>query len=167
MTNKRIATIDDVQTISLIHALSWKEAYKNNLSQRFLSSIQNDRWVPFFTEHIPNQRFETALYFADEKATACITYGKSRDESLVDCAEIVSLYVLPEYWSQKQGYELMQFSMKRLKEQGFNQAILWVLKENKRAIQFYNKIGFANDGVTIEVPMDDKILIDLRYSINL
>jgi len=167
MTSMRIATFDDVQTISLIHALSWKEAYKNNLSQQFLRSIQNDRWVPFFTDHIQNQRFETALYFADEKATACITYGKSRDESLIDCAEIVSLYVLPEYWSQKQGYELMQFSMKRLKDQGFNQVILWVLKENERAIQFYNKIGFINDGVTIEVPLDDKILTDLRYCIKL
>lgn len=50
-------------------------------------------------------------YLKDGKATACITYGKSRDESLEDFAEIISLYVLPEYWSQKQGYELMQFSM--------------------------------------------------------
>ena len=117
MANIRIATIDDVQTISLIHALSWKEVYKNTFSQEFLSSIQNDRWVPFFTEHIQNQRFETALLFKNRKATACITYGKSRDESLEDFAEIISLYVLPEYWFQKQGYELMQFSMQRLKEQ--------------------------------------------------
>lgn len=167
MTNIRIATIDDVQTISLIHAKSWKEAYKNNLSQQFLSSIQNDRWVPFFTEHIQNQRFETALLFEDENATACITYGRSRDESLEDCAEIVSLYVLPEYWSQRQGQKLMQFSLQRLTEQGFHQAILWVLKENKRAIQFYEKIGFVNDGATIDVPMDDKVLTDLRYRIAL
>lgn len=163
MATIRIATIDDVQTISLIHALSWKEAYKNTFSQEFLSSIQNDRWVPFFTEHNQNQRFETALLFKDGKATACITYGKSRDESLEDFAEIISLYVLPEYWFQKQGYELMQFSMQRLKEQGFHQIYLWVLKENKRAIQFYEKIGFVNDGATIEVPMDNKILTDIRY----
>lgn len=163
MVSIRIATIDDVQTISLIHALSWKEAYKNTFSQEFLSSIQNDRWVPFFTEHLQNQRFETALLFEDGKATACITYGKSRDESLVDFAEIISLYVLPEYWSQKQGYELMQFCMQRLKEQEFHQIYLWVLKENKRAIQFYEKAGFVNDGTTVEVSMDDKTLTDIRY----
>lgn len=167
MANLRIATIDDVQTISLIHALSWKEAYKNTFSQEFLNSIQNDRWVPFFTEHIQNQRFETALLFKDGKATACITYGKSRDESREDFAEIISLYVLPECWSQKQGYELMQFSIQRLKEQGFYQIYLWVLKENKRAIQFYEKIGFANDGATTEVTMDNKILTDIRYRIAL
>ena len=163
MATIRIATIDDVQTISLIHALSWKEAYKNTFSQEFLSSIQNDRWVPFFTEHNQNQRFETALLFKDGKATACITYGKSRDESLEDFAEIISLYVLPEYWSQKQGYELMRFCMQRLKEQEFYQIYLWVLKENKRAIQFYEQIGFVNDGATIEVPMDNKNLTDIRY----
>ncbi len=163
MATIRIATIDDVQTISLIHALSWKEAYKNTFSQEFLSSIQNDRWVPFFTEHNQNQRFETALLFKDGKATACITYGKSRDESLEDFAEIISLYVLPEYWSQKQGYELMRFCMQRLKEQEFYQIYLWVLKENKRAIQFYKKVGFVNDGATIEVAMDDQILTDIRY----
>ena len=50
MANIPIAAIDDVQTISLIHALSWKEVYKNTFSQEFLSSIQNDRWVPFETK---------------------------------------------------------------------------------------------------------------------
>ena len=103
------------------------------------------------------------MLFKDGKATACITYGKSRDESLEDFAEIISLYVLPEYWSQKQGYELMRFCMQRLKEQEFYQIYLWVLKENKRAIQFYKKVGFANDGATIEVAMDDQILTDIRY----
>jgi N-acetylglutamate synthase and related acetyltransferases len=167
MKHIRIATIDDVHTISSIHALSWKEAYKNNLSQQFLSNIQNDQWVPFFTEHIKTQRFETALFYEDDKATACITYGKCRDELLEDCAEIASLYVLPEYWSQKQGYKLMQFSLHRLKEIGFHQAYLWVLKGNKRAIDFYEKIGFTNDGLTIKVPMDDKMLTDYRYRITL
>ena len=103
------------------------------------------------------------MLFKNRKATACITYGKSRDESLEDFAEIITLYVLPAYWFQKQGYELMQFSMQRLKEQGFHRIYLWVLKENKRAIQFYKKAGFANDGATIEVPMDAKILTDIRY----
>lgn len=167
MTEIRVATINDVKTISLIHALSWKDAYKNNLSQQFLSSIQNDHWVPFFTEHIKNQRFETALFYQDEKATACITYGKSRDALLEDFAEIVSLYVLPEYWSQKQGYELMQFSLRRLREQGFHRAYLWVLKENQRAIEFYKNIGFADDGSIIKVPMDDKNLTDCRYRLTL
>ncbi|MFA7077644.1 MAG: GNAT family N-acetyltransferase [Syntrophomonas sp.] len=167
MHNIRIAALDDVGTISLIHALSWKEAYKNDFSPQFLSSIQNDRWVPFFSEHIQNQRFETSLFIEDERAVGCITYGKSRDEALVDCAEIVSLYVLPVYWLQKIGYELMQFSLQRLREQGFHQVLLWVLKENKRAIRFYEKIGFVDDGATIEVPMDDKILTDLRYRLEL
>lgn len=167
MAKIRIATIDDVHTISRIHALSWKEAYKNNLSQEFLSNIPNDFWVPFFTEHIKNHRFETALFYQDDKATACITYGKCRDELLEDWAEIASLYVLPEYWSQKQGYELMLFSLNQLKEVGFHQAYLWVLKENNRAIEFYEKIGFTNDGLTIKVPMDDKMLTDYRYRITL
>lgn len=167
MYNIRIATLDDVETISHIHALSWKEAYKNDFSTQFLSSIQNDRWVPFFSKLIQNQRFETSLFIEDQRAVGCITYGKSRDEALADCAEIVSLYVLPGYWLQKIGYELMHFSLQRLKEQGFHLVILWVLKENIRAIQFYEKIGFVNEGTTIEVPMDDKILTDLRYRLEL
>ncbi len=61
----------------------------------------------------------------------------------------------------------MQFCTQRLKEQGFDNAFLWVLKYNERAIQFYNKIGYINDGATIEVPLDDKILTNLRYCIAL
>jgi RimJ/RimL family protein N-acetyltransferase len=53
--------------------------------------------------------------------------------------------------------------MQRLKEQEFHQIYLWVLKENKRAIQFYEKAGFVNDGTTVEVSMDDKTLTDIRY----
>ena len=53
--------------------------------------------MPLFTENMQTRRFETALFFEGEEATACITYGKPKDESIQDYAEIVALYILPWY----------------------------------------------------------------------
>ncbi len=42
------------------------------------------------------------------------------------------------------GCQLMNAGLEQLK--GYPQICLWVLKENKRAIRFYEKCGFQADG---------------------
>lgn len=66
----------------------------------------------------------------------------SCDASCCGEGEIISLYVLPKYWSTKQGYELTKFAIQRLKSQGYKECYLWVIKENERAVNFYKRFGF-------------------------
>jgi ribosomal protein S18 acetylase RimI-like enzyme len=56
----------------------------------------------------------------------------------------MAIYVLSEYYSSGVGFQLMSESLKKLNE--YNKIIVWVLKDNERAISFYEKLGFKFDG---------------------
>lgn len=63
-----------------------------------------------------------------------MAYGKARDPSLPDWGEIVSIYLLPEHFGKGYGSVL-------LKHAGYEDAYLWVWKDNKPARLFYEKIN--------------------------
>ena len=69
--------------------------------------------------------------------------NKERDNSEID---IWRIYLLPEYWGQNLGIELMQWAIKELKEKGYKTVALWVVEENIRARKFYEKVGFVHVG---------------------
>lgn len=79
--------------------------------------------------------------------------------------EIISLYVLPQYWSTKQGYELTKFSIEQLKKQFYKSCYLWVIKDNERAVSFYKKFGFKSTGEITSVMLGGKAVIEERYRI--
>jgi len=159
----RKATLDDVNNISRIHALSWKSAYKGIIPQSYLDELREDFWVPAFTTWINENVLTAQLIFENGSPVGCVAYGKSRDNSLPDWGEIVSIYLLPEYFGKGYGAKLLETALLDLKKAGYYNIYLWVLKENQRARRFYekNKFQCSNDKCTIEI-MGQK-LTELRY----
>lgn len=80
----RNATINDVQIISNIYALSWKSAYKGIVPQKYLDEMKNDFWVSSFKTWISNNTLTVKLIFENDIPVGCIAYGKSRDEKYAD-----------------------------------------------------------------------------------
>lgn len=143
----RLANIDDVKSMSYVHARTWKGAYDKYIPIEYLNNISDDGWIPIFTRAFVNNIHEAAVFELDGLITGTITFGIVN--GMTDCTnynegEIISLYVLPEYWSTKQGYELTKFATERLKYQGCTSCYLWVIKENERAVNFYKKFGFIS-----------------------
>lgn len=81
--------------------------------------------------------------------------------------EIISLYVLPEYWSTKQGYSLTKFAIDWLKNKGYKSCYLWVIKDNERAVNFYKKFGFESTGEFTSVILAGQAVIEEKYRITL
>ena len=77
------------------------------------------------------------------KVVGFISYGNFRDET-VQAGEIIALYVLKDYYGKGIAQKLMKEALTTLEQ--FSEIFLWVLKENKRAIAFYQKMGFTFDG---------------------
>ena len=70
-------------------------------------------------------------------------YGDRAPED-PETGEIFALYVLSEYYGTGVGKLLMDAGLEKLK--AYPRVCLWVLKENARAIRFYEKCGFSTDG---------------------
>jgi ribosomal protein S18 acetylase RimI-like enzyme len=79
-----------------------------------------------------------------------VTFGPSRDEDTVGLGEIYALYVDPGRYEAGVGRMLMAHARRRLKEQGFGAAVLWVLLGNERAASFYEREGWEPDGAVRE-----------------
>jgi ribosomal protein S18 acetylase RimI-like enzyme len=79
-----------------------------------------------------------------------VTFGPSRDRDAVGLGEIYALYVDPGRYEAGVGRALMVHARRRLKEQGFGAAVLWVLQGNERAASFYEREGWAADGAVRE-----------------
>lgn len=159
----RKATLDDVKDISRIHALSWKSAYKGIVPQAYLDELKEDFWVPAFGIWIKDNVLSVKLIFENCNLIGCVAYGKSRDKSLPNWGEIVSIYLLPEYFDKGYGKKLLESALLDLKQSGYQNVYLWVLKENQRARHFYekNKLQCNKDECICEIM--GKELTDIRY----
>ena len=80
-----------------------------------------------------------------KKVVGFISYGNFRDEA-IQAGEIIRLIiVLKDYYGKGVSKQLMHAAFAALDH--FSEIYLWVLKDNKRAIAFYQKMGFTFDGL--------------------
>lgn len=172
----RLANIEDVNAMSFIHAQTWKSAYTEYISYEYLNNITDEGWIPLFCRAFVQKLHEAAVFELDGILTGTVTFGRGRiittctiaDMSTQDknsCCQIISLYVLPQYWSTKQGYELTKFALERLKSQGYKSCYLWVIKENERAVNFYKRFGFKSTNEHTTVMLAENAVIEEKYII--
>ena len=79
-----------------------------------------------------------------ERVVGFAVYGKYIEDDIPELGEINAIYVLEEYQKKKIGYSLMTAVLGELSE--YDRIALWVFKDNKKAIDFYEKVGFKPDG---------------------
>ena len=172
----RKATIEDAGAMSLVHSQTWKKAYVDFISAEYLKNISDEGWIPLFSRALRENIHQAAVYETDKRITGTITFGKARKDSSwetvqhtgqihPDEGEIISLYVLPNYWSTKQGYELMKFAVEALKSQGFKSCFLWVIKDNARAVNFYMRFGFKSKGQLMNVMLAGLPVTEEKYEL--
>jgi len=87
---------------------------------------------------------------AVEPVVGFVTFGPSRDPDTVGMGEIYALYVDPGRYEGGVGRMLMAHARRRLKGEGFEAAVLWVLLGNERAASFYEREGWQPDGAVRE-----------------
>ena len=119
---KSMETPEEIEGKSLVHWQTWREAYDDLLPAEFQETMTLER-CRFFSQKYPEN---TLIAIGDLKVVGFISYGNFRDET-IQAGEIIALYVLVAL-------------------DHFSEIFLWVLKDNKRAIAFYQKMGFTFDG---------------------
>lgn len=148
ITIKKMETDEEVRGKAYVHYKSWQESYSGIVDADYLKNKVTFEYCLAMAQKYP----DNILVAKDgERVVGFAAYGKYRDDSIADCGEIYAIYVLKEYQKKKIGYALMRASCDKLKE--YKRIALWVLKDNRKAIDFYEKYGFSPDGTESEITL--------------
>ena len=161
----RRAEIIDAEQMANIHARSWESAYINIIPESTISETSSRRpalWKRILSEADGSFKFAIC---DSEKVIGLLVLGESRDKDInTSTLEVISLYLLPEFFGKGYGKLAMDFTIKFAQENKYSRISLWVLEENQRARHFYKKCGYSFDGTKKEVFIG-KPMIELRYCI--
>jgi ribosomal protein S18 acetylase RimI-like enzyme len=175
MLTVRDARPDEARAIAEVHVVSWRAAYRGLLPAEVLDGISVDgrerMWAGILRDPAPRR---AVLVAAEEaKVLGFAALGPSRVAELaveagttegiaegtveattaetgieIETGEVYALYLHPDHWGTGLGARLHTAGLRRLREYGFASAVLWVLAGNERALAFYRRAGWTEDGGT-------------------
>ena len=132
-------TDDEIRGKAYVHWKAWHEAYPGLVDQGYLEDMTLEK-----CEKIAYSWPGNLIVAKDNgRVIGFVGYGDCGNET-PNTGEIFALYVLAEYYGKGVAQKLMKAGLQQL--MNYPQVCLWVLKENKRAIRFYEKCGFVPNG---------------------
>jgi ribosomal protein S18 acetylase RimI-like enzyme len=149
----RTASESDVEAITDVHVAAIREAYRDLLPAEELARIdardRADRW----RDHLAAASSLTLVAEVNGCIAGFVDLGACRDEDISPetVGEITAIYVRPESWGLGIGEALMRDALARLRNRGSVEVALWVIQENRRAVGFYERLGFRTDGA-VRIP---------------
>lgn len=173
-------TDEHFRAMSLSHALGWRDTYADAVPADYMErEITDGRWVEAFRANYETQNgVRGLLLYRGGTPVSCINYGPARttnfnvsggwtfdNSGYTGWGEVASFYTHPAERGRGYGGLLFEEACRRMKASGFENASVFVLRENEKARRFYSNHGFAWDGTHTEVPFPpDTICVDLRYT---
>lgn len=158
MVLRKVKKTDDFEAIANVYVRSWQAAYKGIASQDYLDALTADRWK----DVLSGSALESFVLLDGANYVGTCAISPARDEAMAGWGEIVSIYLLPEYFGKGCGKKLLCAAQEELHRGGYSSIYLWVLAQNERARSFYERNGFApRDAVRVEV--GGKELEEVRY----
>ena len=139
MEIKRMETDDEIRGKAYVHWKSWHETYPGLVDAAYLAG----RTLEKCEEQAFRWRDNLLVTKDGERVIGFIGYGETRD-ALPETGEVFALYVLGDCIGRGVGTALMHAALEQLKQ--YPRICLWVLKENTRAIRFYETFGYHPDG---------------------
>jgi GNAT superfamily N-acetyltransferase len=137
----RAATIGDAPAIARVHVASWRSTYRTLLPGDFLESLSEvgyaDRWRRFIGEA------GNLVYVIEDggRLVGFASGGRERAGEVGYNGELYAIYVLDDFQRRGYGHQLVHAVVEGLKQMSLDDMIIWVLRDNARARQFYEKLG--------------------------
>lgn len=161
----RRAVPGDECAVAEVHVRSWQVAYRGLLPDDYLDRLAPaDRAARYsFRQDGPGSP-HTTVAVGEDGICGFATTGPCRDPDKVGVGELYALYVHPDWWDRGVGRLLIDGGRCRLAEYGFSEAVLWVLRGNKRAERFYRIDGWEPDGHRRLQDVHGVTLDEVRYA---
>jgi ribosomal protein S18 acetylase RimI-like enzyme len=141
----REPALPDAPEIAELHVATWRETYSRLLPEDFFTEEHVRSRHQMWNRILGDPREEWTIRIAESKgqiigfAFAGPSLGVKGQELPRD-RQLFSLYVLAEHHGAGVGQALLDATA------GDGPAMLWVAKDNPRAVAFYRRNGFDFDG---------------------
>jgi ribosomal protein S18 acetylase RimI-like enzyme len=161
----RSATPVDARAIATIHVEASRAAYRGIVPDEYLDSFSIDGRASTWRQNLLAADSSTWVALESDAIVGWISAGPCRDtDAGTSAGEIWAVYVAPECWGKGVGRSLCVKAEQHLRTEGWVVVTLWVLKDNERAVRFYQSNGFVLDiGATKEIERGGKILSEVRF----
>ncbi len=162
----RPAVDHDAERLAEIHVAAWQATYRGIMTDERLDGMSVERATSNWRRNItdPANGTEHLVVVHDDLPVGFAIFGPAPDDCAPDTGQLYALNLHPDWWAKGLGSTLFRASEQRLAALGYARAFLWVAKGNERAISFYNKRGWFDDGGILEDAHFDPPIIELRHS---
>jgi ribosomal protein S18 acetylase RimI-like enzyme len=134
-------TLEDLDELGRVHVQVWREAYAGLLPADYLASLDETsgpkRWRERFGS---NADLGWWIARDDDGIVGMVTAGPARDDDAPLPFELYAINLLRRTHGSGLADELMAVAV------GDRPTYLWVLEGNDRAIAFYERHGFVDEG---------------------
>jgi ribosomal protein S18 acetylase RimI-like enzyme len=137
----RSATIDDAPAIARVHVASWLSTYRGLLPDDFLESLSETNYSERWKRVITDGTSKVVVAEDDADVVGFASGGRERAGEKRFEGELYAIYVLDAAQRRGFGRELVRSMVDGLRELGLTNMIIWVLRDNRPAREFYERLG--------------------------
>lgn len=154
----RLANSFDASDMAEIHMRSWEVAYKDIISAEYIRE-KNITRLELWQRIITDDNNIHYVIQMDKKTVGIMTVVPTPQDNDAnhDTCELEGIYLHSDYYRMGIGTQAMEFAFKLARQWNKTIMTLWVFKDNKNSIKFYEKCGFKSDAKTKSYQMGKPI----------
>ena len=163
----REAVDADAASIARVRHASWQVAYSGLMPADYLAGLSIDGFELSARRMLADRTTRHLSVFVAEiggMVSGFASVGPSRDaEEPARVGELYAIYLDPAIWRLGIGRRLQEVALQRLRDEGYREAILWVLAANTASRAFYEHTGWRHDGGVSGFEAGTEVLDETRY----
>ena len=137
----RSATVGDAPAIARVHVASWLSTYRGLLPDDFLESLSETNYTERWKRVITEGASKVVVAEDGSDVVGFASGGRERAGEQGFEGELYAIYVLDNAQRRGLGRELVRSIVDSLRELGLTNMIIWVLRDNRPARDFYERLG--------------------------
>lgn len=146
----RWATVGDAHAIATVHIASWHAAYRGLIPDEIIDGLtiegRERDWQGWLAEGCDREHTLVAERDGEIEAFCTIELPSLEVDEPDTVAGIPAIYTHPEAFGRGAGSALLDAAVEAMRERMYQEAILWMLEENRRAEAFYERRDWRRDG---------------------
>lgn len=156
----------DAGTLAAVHIAAWQAAYRGVMSDEYLDGLDVERYTQGWRRNIltPEEGVVRLVAQVGGDVVGFAVLGPARGNANPSAGQLYAINVHPDWWGKGVGTVLFAAAEQELISGGYETGFLWVEATNDRAIGFYTKRGWLDDGGTLQDDRFDPPVEERRHS---